>query len=224
MPSKLIGTKTTIAMLSLALLLGYYFTRGGGETFAGPNDNKYVGSEQCKNCHSSVKKGDQFGKWLKQKHSHAFALLASDEAKKTAAEKKVADPQKSADCLKCHSTEVPAEQKGPKFDPTQGVQCETCHGPGGKHVAARKAFEPEEGKEDDIVEIAKDEIIASPTADTCRKCHSKDSPSYKPFAFKKYAKEIQHLDPRKKRAADYIDKLPDDPKDDPDAAKVEFKK
>jgi hypothetical protein len=118
--------------------------------------------------------------------------------------------------------DAPATQKHKKFDVTQGVQCESCHGPGQKHVEERlKVDEPEDGH---ILEVGKDEIIGAPTAETCRKCHNKDSPSAKPFAFKHYFKQIQHLDPRKNRAADFIDKLPDDPKDEPGGDKVEFKK
>src|SRR5579862_5791687 len=186
-------------------------------------DATYVGAEKCKNCHSTPRKGDPFGTWEKSKHHAAYANLAGDEAKKLGAAKGVAEPQKAAECLKCHVTafEAPASQKGKKFDVTQGVQCETCHGPGSKHVEAR--LKVEEAEDDKLVEIPKDEIITEPTAETCRKCHNKDGPNYKPFAFKKYLKEMQHLDPRKKRPADFIDKMPDDPKDDTDAAKVEFK-
>ena len=184
----------------------------------------YVGTEKCMNCHSSPKKGDQYGKWKESLHSKAYTVLASEEAKKMAKEKNIPDAQKSADCMKCHVTayEAPASAKGKKFDMTLGVQCETCHGPGSKHVEARlKADEPEEDK---IVEIPKDEIIGTPTSETCRKCHNKDSPNYKPFAFKKFLKQISHPDPRKNRPADYLDKLLDEPTDDPNAAKVEFKK
>jgi len=190
--------------------------------FAG--DATYVGTEKCKNCHSSPKKGDQYGKWTESLHSKAFAVLATDEAKKLAKEKNVADPQQSADCMKCHVTayDAPAAAKGKKFDQTLGVQCETCHGPGSKHVEAR--LKGEEAEDDKVLEIPKDEIIGFPTSETCRKCHNKDSPNFKPFAFNKFVKQTSHLDPRKKRAADFLDKIPDEPTDDPNAAKVEFKK
>ena len=186
---------------------------------------KYMGSAKCKNCHSTAAKGDQFDAWLKTKHAKAFEQLASPEAIKLGKTKGVDQPQKSAECLKCHVTayEVPAAQKHKNFDATMGVQCESCHGPGSKHVEARLAAD-EAAAGDKPIEVGKDEIIGHPGADTCRKCHNKDGPSYKPFAFKKYLKEIAHLDPRKKRPADYQDKIPDDPKDDPEAEKIEFKK
>jgi len=187
-------------------------------------DATYVGTEKCKNCHSSEKKGDQYDKWTQTLHSKAFADLISDEGKKLAKEKNIDDPQKNASCVKCHVTafDAPASAKGKKFDLTLGVQCETCHGPGSKHVEERlKADEPEDDK---IVELPAGEIIGKPTSETCRKCHNKDSPNYKPFAFNKFLRQNAHLDPRKKRPADYLDKLPDEPTDDPDAAKTVFKK
>jgi hypothetical protein len=32
----------------------------------------------------------------------------------------------------------------------------------------------------------------------CRTCHNKESPSYKPFCFKRYFKEVAHPDPNQK--------------------------
>jgi len=39
--------------------------------------------------------------------------------------------------------------------------------------------------------------IQLPTADTCTKCHNKESPSFKAFNFDEYKKKIAHPDPRK---------------------------
>lgn len=174
--------------------------------------NQYVGAEKCKNCHAAASKGDPYGQWMKTKHAKAFATLASDEAKKVAKEKGVADPQKDKACLQCHVTafDAPAAMKGKKFDPALGVQCETCHGPSGKHVKAR--MDAEDQPEDKVLELPKGEHTETPTPATCIKCHNEKSPSYKPFDFKKFVKEIVHLDPRRKHPADYLDKLGDEKK------------
>ena len=79
-------------------------------------------------------------------------------------------------------------------------------------------------EDDKVVEIGKDEILAKVTSETCRKCHNKDAPNHKPFAFNKFLKQIAHLDPRKKRPADYLDTLPAEPTDEEGADKVEFRK
>ncbi|HLX59851.1 MAG TPA: cytochrome c family protein [Planctomycetota bacterium] len=185
--------------------------------YCAAEDAIYVGAEKCKNCHSAPSKGDPYGKWTAEKHSKAYQVLATDEAKKTAAAKNIADPQKSAECLKCHVTafDAPAAQKHKKFDVTLGVQCETCHGPGSKHVEAR--LKAEEDDTNKLVTLPQGEIIGAPTSETCRKCHNKDSPNYQPFAFNKFYPVIAHLDPRKKRPADYLEKIPAEPTDDPKA-------
>jgi hypothetical protein len=168
----------------------------------------YVGAEKCKNCHSAASKGDQYGKWGKEDHAKAFAKLAEDKAMKLGKEKGVAEPQKDKACLTCHVTafEEPAESKGKKFDPTLGVQCESCHGPGNKHVKARLDAEDAGDK---LVKIPSDEIVAIPAAENCKKCHNEKSPSYKPFDYKKYLKDVAHPDPRRNYPADYLDKLGD---------------
>lgn len=170
-------------------------------------DNKFVGVGKCKNCHAEPAKGDQYNNWLKEKHAKAYETLASEAAKKTAKERGIEDPQKSAECLQCHVTAygVAAEQKHKKFDETQGVQCESCHGPGDKHVKARLAGE--DPPADKPLKVGEGEINRTPGAETCKKCHNEKSPNYKPFCYKKFAKEIAHLDPRRGHAADHFDKL-----------------
>lgn len=168
--------------------------------------NQFIGAAKCKNCHSSASSGDQFGKWKQQKHAKAFETLAGADAKKIAKDKGIDDPQKSDACLKCHSTafkEEPANvMKG--FDANAGVQCESCHGPGQKHMKERMkaAAEADDSKAAARVEIPKDEIVARPEMKACTTCHNKESPSFKPFCFKKRTQEIAHLDPRDTKAAE----------------------
>jgi hypothetical protein len=84
------------------------------------------------------------------------------------------------------------------FDRTQGVQCETCHGPGEAHMKARFAAAAK-GDASAPVQVSPDEIIARPTQDVCLKCHNDKSPSYKPFCFHEFEAKIRHLNPRKAR-------------------------
>jgi hypothetical protein len=44
----------------------------------------------------------------------------------------IADATKSDKCLVCHAVNVPANLRGPKFDITEGVGCDGCHGPAEK--------------------------------------------------------------------------------------------
>lgn len=156
-------------------------------------EGKYVGAETCKNCHKSKEMGEGYTKWKDSKHAKAFDTLAGDEAKKIAKEKGIDDPQKSEKCVKCHVTAygVNAAQLGPKFDSKQGVQCETCHGPGEKHVKARMMAEEGEG--------VKPGEIGRPDEKTCTGCHNQESPKYKEFKFDERKKQIEHPIPNRKK-------------------------
>jgi hypothetical protein len=176
--------------------------------FAGANDAKYVGVEKCKNCHEAKNKGNQYGKWNEMKHSKAYETLASDEAKEIGQKQGIADPQKSDKCLKCHVTafDKPADSKDKKFDSNLGVQCEQCHGPGGKHVKARLAEAAEEEgddlfgdvEDDELKELPPGEISAKVEEASCKECHNKESPTFEEFNFEERKKEMAHPDPRKK--------------------------
>lgn len=159
----------------------------------GAKGGKYMGAETCKNCHKSKDLGEAYQKWQSTKHSKAYETLAGDEAKKIAKEKGIADPQKDAKCVKCHVTAYGADAAnlGPKFDAKQGVQCESCHGSGEKHVKARMAAEEDEG--------VKPGEIERPTEKTCRGCHNEESPKYKEFKFEERKKSIEHPLPKKKK-------------------------
>lgn len=182
-----------------------------GLVFAASGDAKYVGVNKCKNCHASKDKGDQYGKWLEEKHSKAFDSLASDKAKELGKAKGIDDPQKSDKCIKCHVTAfgVDASKLDSKFD-NKAVQCEACHGPGEKHVKARLAAAAEEDTGDDLFGLGEEEggaerkaipegeINSSPDAKICQGCHNDESPTFKDFNFEEKKKEIEHKDPRPK--------------------------
>lgn len=175
--------------------------RAAAHTPAKPN--RYIGAQACKNCHSEEAKGDQYGSWHNSAHAKAYDLLASDEAKKVGAEHGVKEPQKSDQCLQCHETAFgkPKDEIKKGFEPTMGVQCETCHGPGEEHAKARliaaMTGKTEKGK---LQEIPAGEIIAKPELQTCLGCHNEKSPTFKPFCFKERNAKIRHLNPMKERS------------------------
>jgi len=137
------------------------------------DDHEYVGHTKCKTCHRKKEIGDQFGIWLKSPHAKAFEVLASDAAKKYAAELVVADPQHDDRCLRCHTTAwgFPDSKLSRKFDRTAGVQCEACHG-AGKDYSRKKVM------------MNRDEAIKKglvpQTAAVCTHCHNDDSPAWDP--------------------------------------------
>jgi hypothetical protein len=168
--------------------------------------NRYVGSKVCKNCHSGADKGEQFEKWSKSPHSKAFETLASPKAKEIAAKLKIADPQKDEKCVKCHVTGhgVPAAEIKKGFKMEEGVQCESCHGPGENHFKIRFAESQKGGA---AAPVAENEILNKRDAAACQKCHNADSPTYQDFCLMERMEKIEHLAPGKKRSDDDLKKL-----------------
>ncbi len=176
--------KRMIGLLTAALIvvLALSFSAMGA-------DHNYIGASKCKICHMSKKKGNQFGKWQSAKHSKAYETLGTPAAKEAAAKAGVSgNPQEAAQCLKCHVTgyDAPATQKEAKWDKTEGVTCESCHG-AGKDYAPMKVMRDREAS------LAAGMII--PTVETCKGCHNEKSPSFKGFNCAEAYLKIAHDNP-----------------------------
>lgn len=137
------------------------------------DEHDYVGVAKCRTCHKKEAIGNQYGVWLDSKHAKAYETLASDNARKWAAEAGVDDPQADEKCVKCHVTAygVPEDRLSRKFDKTLGVQCEACHG-AGKDYRKKKIMVD--------VELAKSKGLKIPEAEDCVVCHNDESPAWKP--------------------------------------------
>ncbi len=194
---------------------GLLFARAIGETKPAPalsqanaeksGENKFIGADKCKNCHSAESSGNQWAAWQKMDHAKAFASLASDKAKEIAKAKGIEDPQKSDACLKCHVTAfgLPADQLKKPMDSKLGVQCESCHGPGDQHAKARLAAaakETDDTKATGPQKLPEGEIVTLPDQKTCLGCHNEQSPTFKPFCFQVRVDKVRHDDPRKPHA------------------------
>ena len=201
------GTRALVLIgLALSGFLGLGLAGGPAPARHGegkPADNKYIGADKCKGCHSAVESGNQHAVWKGTLHAKAFATLSTEEAKKLASAKGIADASKADECVSCHVTAfgVPEAEIKKGFDRAQGIQCEVCHGPGEAHMKARFAAAAKADGAAGYVQVPADEIVAVPTQDVCLKCHTEKSPSYKPFCFHEVSAKIRHLNPKKPRTA-----------------------
>jgi len=173
--------------------LSYAQTTPKGDTTkaAAPAKLKYMGALSCKGCHNLEKTtGKQFDIWAASKHAMAYKDLASEKSKEVAKAKGIGDAQKSAKCLKCHITGfgATAEEKGPKYDITEGVTCEACHGPGQKYMPMTIMKNPKLSAENGLI---------MPGEKECKVCHNPESPTYKEFKFADAFKVIAHPIPKK---------------------------
>ena len=150
----------------------------------------YVGAGGCKMCHKSEKKGNQFGQWEASKHAKAYATLATPQAKEIAKKKGIADPQKDGKCLKCHVTAHGVDAsliEGKKYKIEDGVQCESCHGPG-------SLYKKRPIMKDRKAAVAVGLII--PDEKTCKQCHNEESPTFKSFKYEEMVAKIAHPYPK----------------------------
>jgi hypothetical protein len=120
----------------------------------------YVGYTACEPCHTDLVAG-----WKTTGHAEAFETL------KTQGEEK----QENPGCVECH---VVAYNKDGGFidmeltPELKDVQCESCHGPGRKHMETFSAGD----------------IVGKPGEDVCRQCHTESQD--KNFDYEKKSKSL----------------------------------
>ena len=150
---------------------------------------KYIGASKCKMCHLKPAKGEQYTKWMEGPHSGAMKTLAGEKAKEIATAKGISDPTTDASCIKCHSTVGHIDAKLiATIKIEEGVSCESCHGPGSMYKGASVMKNRE---------LSMEKGLILPTEEVCKKCHNKESPTYKSFDFAAASATIAHPDPSK---------------------------
>lgn len=153
---------------------------------------KYVGIKSCAaTCHKGDTKGNQLEIWQDSKHSKAFITLQTPEADKIAKDKGFTTPAAETPlCIKCHvlGKDIDPEELEDTFDKTQGVQCETCHGPGSEYKRITIMKDKQQA-------IANGLIVHEDGAVFCKTCHNSDSPTFKSFDYDEYWAKIKHSDP-----------------------------
>lgn len=61
-------------------------------------------------------------------HATSYATLLTDQSRTIATKMGIGDPASAAVCLNCHADNVPVERRGKRFQLSDGVGCEACHG------------------------------------------------------------------------------------------------
>ena len=100
---------------------------------------KYTGPGSCASpsCHGGVQvrtttsvQQNEYSTWVvKDKHAHAFAVLTNPIATRMAKILGIDKADAAPKCLGCHALSVPEADRARTFDSTDGVSCESCHGP-----------------------------------------------------------------------------------------------
>lgn len=156
---------------------------------ASAKEYKYIGVDGCGKCHEKELMGDQVSAWKEMDHAKAFETLKGDEAKKIAQEKGLSVPAYEADeCLRCHATAHGLEEAQIHRRPLKiedGVQCESCHGPGSEYRKKKTMSDHDKAVAAGMWEPGEDEKI-------CTACHNDESPTFESFDFAEYKEKIAH--------------------------------
>jgi hypothetical protein len=113
-------------------------------TLPADSDSRFLGVDTCgsSECHGSPEPWRNATVLMKERliweahdaHAQAHASLADEAGRRIARNLGLDDATQAPECLTCHTTFVPAAQRGPKFRLEAGVGCESCHGPGGSFL------------------------------------------------------------------------------------------
>lgn len=98
---------------------------------------RHLGVATCAGsaCHGAARmsggnvRQDEYLLWQrKDRHAQAYATLRTERSRRIAANLGLTDATTAPMCLTCHADNVPAAQRGGRFQVSDGVGCETCHG------------------------------------------------------------------------------------------------
>lgn len=123
----------------LALLSGLGIAPAGAQTAVEAIDaHKHMGVATCSNsvCHGASQPfrdsdilQNEFALWQEfDPHSKTYQSLSKPEAKAIAAKLGLGDPAQAKICLDCHNDNQPEANRGERFQVSDGVGCEACHG------------------------------------------------------------------------------------------------
>jgi hypothetical protein len=113
-------------------------------------NHKYVGPGSCSAvaCHGGIQPRmstkvlqNEYSTWVSQdKHARGYAVLTEPLGRQMSSILKIGPAEKAQRCLVCHALSEPKEDKAREFDASEGVSCESCHGPAsawlGPHIQA----------------------------------------------------------------------------------------
>lgn len=142
MPRRAGGQAVGLAALVLLYPASGAIGNAGGGTFEG------VASCAGSTCHGraqgngAVVRQDEIATWQEPSspsgaHARAYAVLGGRRGQQIAASLGLGNAQSAPACLGCHATYAPVGQRGARFALSDGVGCESCHGPSGNRWLAQ---------------------------------------------------------------------------------------
>ncbi len=144
---------SALSLLSLLAIFAFIFGATSGNTRAKaalPNDKTHLGVATCagSTCHGrseadgKIVRQDEILRWQEPSsptgaHSRAFSVLSNARSAAIAGRLGLGSASSSPMCLGCHAE--PAPSRGVRFQQSDGVGCEACHGGAANWIEVHKA-------------------------------------------------------------------------------------
>ena len=113
---------------------------------------------------------NEYTTWIDgDRHSIAYETLLSEESQRISAKLGLKSAHTADICLDCHTDNVPVDKRGPKFQITDGVGCEACHGGSGRWITTHTDPDATHAKNLAAGMIATE--TAEVRAEVCLSCH-----------------------------------------------------
>ena len=138
-----------IALVTIALIVGLT-SASVPATAALANDSSHLGVASCagSTCHGradpdgKIVRQDEILRWQDPSsptgaHSRSYATLSNSRSRQIAERMEIGAATSAPSCLGCHSD--PAKSRGVKFQISDGVGCEACHGGAANWIDVHKA-------------------------------------------------------------------------------------
>jgi hypothetical protein len=162
------------------LLLVVLVTATSAATLPESSAAKHMGVATCASsqCHGSAIPRDGTGvlqneyvTWTQSDpHSKAYEILSNDQSRRIAARLGIGRAREASICLDCHADNVPASKRGDKFQLSDGVGCEACHG-GAENWLATHYNAPDVTHAANLQAGLYPNEDADDRADLCLSCH-----------------------------------------------------
>lgn len=144
-------------------------------------EGKSLGAVTCANslCHGSITEWEdsnvlqtEYVTWSRHDaHARAYAVLLEPRSQAMAKKFGLRVPaQEAKECLDCHAHNVAVAQRGERFDLTDGVSCEACHGPSEHWIKSHVA--PNASHADNLAKGLYPAEKPRERAQLCLSCHS----------------------------------------------------
>ncbi|MEQ8859729.1 MAG: multiheme c-type cytochrome [Pseudomonadales bacterium] len=143
------------------------------------DDDIHLGVASCATsvCHGKLNAQENENVWLNEyriwtsrdRHARAYRTLTTDESKRIAEKLGLGNAATAKICLDCHADNIAEDKRGPKFQITDGVGCEACHGGAARWIESHA--EPDATHADNLAKGMYPTEDPLARASICLSCH-----------------------------------------------------